>query len=749
MLRFTANKLATLRDQYGATACVVCQAGEYSYQGSNGCVPQIGCTEGDMTFTFGPCASNGTANVHAVTYEWITPPACDTLSNHSILLRTKSELCTPRVGCGAGRYRDASGCVSCPSGTYSDGLGHDQSSCLSCPAGSSPSPGVLSTSTWNKPLPNGYTTGCTGACTTGGWRAAYHFIDSGSGQGFGSSTFLETNVDFAVDGFLQFSYSLSCTGNNRLFFSVDGVPRGSFTCSGCMSGFGGLGVRNNHTVQVRAGIHHVRWWYQRNEGGSTGGGSCDRAALFEVSAIGARLGGSSGCSVCAPGTFSSSSSCANCPAGTSSSGDTSTCIVCADGTFSVSGGTCKQCGAQTRSNAQRTDCTYDCSSLSIGGRTYDISALRGEYTTTVSNGNSSTQFYIDLCQIPTLQDECDNLPDTYLHAYACAVTTEGATVSQPFTLGEVVSFSAPSSSLGVAVSYTSWQGRALTLELVCDPLSGVGRLESVSDSLFRLRSLQACPLCSIADYSQNNLTCNPLSSAVSGYNYIQTSNPSMCHDGLPLPDPVVTMCRACTASDYTVTSSTCSPGVSDWSGSVYNWIDAVQCYAGVVLPESSVSKCRDCTSSDYVEVKYTCNPTGTSSQSGSLFYWSATAQCYSGTLPQATLTPCRECTSSDIQTGLSDCSNGVMIRSYFWNASAECNGGASLPLPVSVPCSIVDSNEVKFTNSSVFYAIIGVVVTLAVLLLVIIMLALRHKKLAVRYTQLQAQGTPMEQRDDQ
>ena len=272
----------------GSSSCTTCPAGYYCTGGSNKTV----CPAGTYRTTTGGTALSSCTTCPAGSYctGGTNKTACPAGTYRSSTGGTALSSCT---ACSAGTSSSAgaTSCSTCAAGTYTDTTG--KSSCTTCPAG------YYCTGGTNKTVcPAGtYRTSTGGtalsSCTT---CPAGSYCTGGTAKAT-----CPTGYTSAAGATAQSSCYISCTGGYI-------ASAGASSCTACPKG----SSKATHTVNY---------------------------------------GGTSSCSTCAAGTYTSStgqSSCSSCAAGTYNTGTGNTgCTTCSAGTYNTGTGntSCTTCPA--------------------------------------------------------------------------------------------------------------------------------------------------------------------------------------------------------------------------------------------------------------------------------------------------------------------------------------------------------------------------------------------------------------------
>jgi hypothetical protein len=350
---------ANTYDNAQTAACVPCPANQFSLPGSTHCLNKTVCTAESYVPQYTPCVG-GKRNVH---YVKVQPDTC-----------TGGAL--PPLD------RNGIACAACPPFTISSGNGTE---CTPCPPGqyyrngeceTSVSGYIVkhaqyyfyddSTTTW----PELWSTGCSGACGTDGWRIAGASINSGFHASNAIDSYVGVIANFVFQGQVNFTYTLNTEVPLDGFqFAIDGVvvpipvPQDESASPVFVS------------VPVSSGVHNLVWNYHQEAG--TGFASLSHIVLSGV------IDGMSSLEPlpCEPGQFSAdpnATSCDLCRSGTfASHAGSNNCEMCPNNTYNPSEGAteCRVCDLGSSAPAAGSiQCTTSCV-FTIGSAVYDLNGL--------------------------------------------------------------------------------------------------------------------------------------------------------------------------------------------------------------------------------------------------------------------------------------------------------------------------------------------------------------------------------------
>eukprot|EP01102_Stenamoeba_stenopodia_P004225 TRINITY_DN144_c0_g1_i1.p1 TRINITY_DN144_c0_g1~~TRINITY_DN144_c0_g1_i1.p1 ORF type:complete len:1356 (+),score=219.31 TRINITY_DN144_c0_g1_i1:182-4249(+) len=543
----------TYSSVYGATECALCPPNTYSWEGATECIERLPCTENDIITTYNVC---GTSGQRYMVYNYTSPLICD----KSTIDLPPSELvdCAP---CPEGYHRSGSECVGCLTGSFWDGT-----QCVECPAGSA-APAYKIYQNFDNGWTNTFGTSCSGAgCATEGWQLNGTTLTSGRRQGaqIASDLFLITPVALKAGDVVTADLTVYCTqelsGNLQVYpcaltflviYSGSIIPTAYEVTNSSRKAVTQYTYTWNATID---GEYQVLFSFQKSSAVDVR--NDDRASLNRL-VIQTDKGSASTCEYCPAGTSTNGKSkqtrCTDCPPGYYSAAGSAECQPCEDGTFSATSRSpvCKPCGFGTSSNANRTGCIDHCY-VAFGDVEYDLSKLKRDEMYGPIYDKNHERYFIDVCKIPETTYSCVDGQGRPVHAYVCQITNNINPVG--LNLGTFVSYSENERGdirSGLTVNYTGGSGgcrgqyRSTTIHFTCDPEAGVGTpepFEPVENPLchysFLWPSTYACPLCTSRDYTSDQSDCID-GQATQVFRWLY---PKRCHDGAPLPEPIVTPC---------------------------------------------------------------------------------------------------------------------------------------------------------------------------------------------------------------
>mmetsp|Transcript_34957 Transcript_34957/g.87965 ORF Transcript_34957/g.87965 Transcript_34957/m.87965 type:complete len:1035 (-) Transcript_34957:99-3203(-) len=559
----------------GATACISCPDDQYTFEGSDECVPKRVCSARDVGWTLGPCV-DGHQERH---YEFIEPVACvGQLDLTALQPRTQ-----PCVVCPAGHQTaqsDPGSCVECPRGTANANAG---GSCTAC-AGNQVGVSLRRLySQWHS-WPQGFDSLCTGPCNGNGWRLGGTLVDSGIGHGPNAESALWITVNISeADGVgaVQFDYLLSCSLDQRFAFHVDEELVYEAACSGCVPTEQLLTESprlSSFTHPLQRGVHTLMWVFASGSAPAVDP-DCGRLLLTRVQLTGVEGGGAARCELCAAGYTPAQGEiggCAPCAPSTFSSAPGEPCVACPLDSFNdVALGIeeCVQCGSNTHRPASAQDCQYDCSHLTGLGEhpnpVWDLGPLATRVFGPISEEDSSERFYINLCAKNMTGTTCLQ-GGTPLETHVCKISTSNSTVLNSGTdvglLASISSRITSASPLARASSplftFTSLEsitnphsatGMQTEVQLICSLEEGIGapvlQSKSATRLVFTWESLYGCRLCGEEDLDVVKSGC------VDGVRTYTSVWNSVCRpwSGVPLPAPVTEPCSDVSVSTLTIT----------------------------------------------------------------------------------------------------------------------------------------------------------------------------------------------------
>jgi hypothetical protein len=249
---------------------------------------------------------------------------------------------TSVFACAAGMQSTASGCVTCPVGTFSELVG--STNCTKCPIGYISAAGA---------------TACT-ACAAGSSSNAAQSACVACDAGYYSAAKGSACVACAAGSYSPSAASTTCTACPAGSYSPSAA---SSTCSACLAGSYSPSDGSTNCTVCPAG------WYSPSDSSST----------CTICPVGYSTNGDAGastCSICDAGTFASragTASCSLCSAGFSSATGSRNCTACLPGSYSPQAGSpmCTPCANGTIApNAASSTCN-----TCINGNTASDDAL--------------------------------------------------------------------------------------------------------------------------------------------------------------------------------------------------------------------------------------------------------------------------------------------------------------------------------------------------------------------------------------
>ncbi|GCC19983.1 hypothetical protein chiPu_0018657 [Chiloscyllium punctatum] len=214
----------------GASSCQKCdETKQFSEEGSSECKDRPPCTEKDYFQIHTRCDNERKTQIM---YKWITPKLCREDMKNAVQLPPSGEK-KPCPPCNPGFYNnETSVCAPCPTGTFSDGM----SPCKQCPAGTEPTLG-FEYKWWNT-LPVNMKTSCFNVGNSkcdrmNGWEVAGDHIHSAVGGSDNDYLILNLHIpSFSPPtssahsngmevGRMTFIFETRCTGDCQLYFMVD------------------------------------------------------------------------------------------------------------------------------------------------------------------------------------------------------------------------------------------------------------------------------------------------------------------------------------------------------------------------------------------------------------------------------------------------------------------------------------------------------------------------------------------------
>lgn len=554
----------------GSSTCQPCQAGQSSLKGSSSCTELPICSESSYYKIVNDC--NPSTLQRSVTHAyWLGSP--------------KVPYCYPpngvppadeSVACSCPRGKElnsATGkCEYCPSGYYksSEGLGK----CVICPAKNSATKSLYF-SEWSK-LPSEMKTSCEGDCETDGWIPLGDKIVPTKNKGEINSIL---SFDFEISSevsWIQIAYSHSCISryecNLRLFIDKDTEDPDSFNLPSSTQ---------EYTVPLKKGNYSAMLQYTHF--------SATKYAKVDVKSIliyGTSQGGAVSCDPCLSGSEAKedgSTQCILCNPGFYNPNNGSDCISVPEGAYAENYGmtTYEMCGVNTVSNKTHclTDCKFDPKVTGISKIVYDLSPLNDPVNMHFAGAESTgLSYYLNICQRQSKDGFCYGLNGVPLNTFGCqrivgqqeAVDighTIGFLPLQPADLGVPDSENVVDKGLVVTLTGGKYGCRNSTgfgvsrqtdIIMICDVRAGIGSPEPrgyTAETGYRScnykfiwKSLYACPLCTVEDYSIVTSDC------INGKQTITHVKTRDCWDPQPPPNEFL-LCRACPATDGNTTCS--------------------------------------------------------------------------------------------------------------------------------------------------------------------------------------------------
>jgi hypothetical protein len=493
----------TIAPVKGSTQCTPCTGTNgWSYPGGYQCQYSQACNLArDYDTVYGPCV-NGQRTSTKV------------LRNPVICVQTTAPVPTtvPCGACPASTYRPGGtgDCVGCAPGKFWDGA-----VCADIIQGwtATRSAGYFNdnyTTTW----PAGFTTGCSGACITPGWRVLNGKVDSGvqSTSGFDNpvDSWLQFETDLVVDGLLTFNYTVGMKGAvpsqtqgsmDGLLFYVDGQITAIRTVETVADAAGDIDV----AIPLTQGHHVLKWVYHQTNGNAL-------AYIHDMYVTGAANSIlASSPTQCPGGYFSTSNtdtSCTPCPAGTAALGPAATeCFPCGNNQYALYPGsaTCTACESGSTSPYQSVICTPQCE-FTRGDLQYSLS---GPFNETKSPIGAHQQFYINVCGFTT--EQCPN-------SHSC-LQTDGqfSSAGASFRLTDptpTVTDSVFAVYFEHGTNENCYQNATTIIDFFCDTAQTQDNVpvfyeqKDACTNHFTWSHISACPVCTDKDYREITGVCS-------------------------------------------------------------------------------------------------------------------------------------------------------------------------------------------------------------------------------------------------
>eukprot|EP01080_Neovahlkampfia_damariscottae_P001374 gene1374-11995_t len=352
----------------GASNCVDCPPLEDSFPGAIKChVKAPACNSHDYYPTYTSCESNQRYKI----YQWIEPILCNKTHESSVQL-PNNETVGCIDSCLPGYELQNTQCIACGDGMYNK----DGKKCITCNSGKFLSLKREYITKFEYPLKSGWKTGCSGDCSSQGWRMIGDHSDSGYGNGI-SNSWLEIPIEInsiinsTLKPDIHVHYELSCLQSSGfLQFWIDGKIIKNKFCSGCNSNseveIFDL-TMGKHTLKIDyvSGLLHDPHF------------TCNRAVLKNITVHGSPIGGSDDCFNCKAGTISSNGAyyCDGCFPGTYPNNNQSKCDECEIDTYSNVGfPKCESCGVGMKAPKGSAFCSWPEGSgqFSFKNKKYDL-----------------------------------------------------------------------------------------------------------------------------------------------------------------------------------------------------------------------------------------------------------------------------------------------------------------------------------------------------------------------------------------
>lgn len=549
------------QDKPGQTKCLECPEKSFSHIGDKSCFELKQCRESDYIHVPDPiekCYMGGDRKVirkaHTFVPSWPGMKKGPCISGLRPLMIVN---CTCPSGSKLTLVHKTDGkdtyvCQSCPRGQVIDGTGK----CGPCPAGKAAIPGIFIKEWAMGPVSKLFRTECSGDnCNGVGWVNAGDSIATKRIPG-NFETFLELkDLDISYyRSYIRFSCSIDCRINpstnnfarNDDCFLRFSLTRGNGTtvrdvdCIRYGRHHQRNGTKMNHYYLIsKPGRYTMRWTFHQNDDERTNVLSYE-AKVYSVVILGVVGGPAKECIKCARGSQVSAdgTSCEKCGVGTYSE-DGQKCIPCPEGYFTDKNQSskCIQCGANTTSNKERTDCVInDCKFYAAPGILYDLMPMANVGGPMIEVKQHRKEgyhmwyrnyFYVNLCTRDHDNSSCTDLRQksnergkfvretVVLKTMACKRWSFSSRYS--YSIGRVMGFKPKENvASGVTVELTDGyncynkhgykvEPAKTIIDLQCDLDAGVGvpmpldneTAVEVKPCEFHLvwRSLYACPIC--------------------------------------------------------------------------------------------------------------------------------------------------------------------------------------------------------------------------------------------------------------
>lgn len=591
-----------------SATCISCSPEYFSYPGSPGCSLRPPCKNDSMTFEFTQCLPETVTRTKY--WKWVEPKICsNTLPDSARLPANETGIPCARCNPGTSRSRNGdTNCYPCTNGHSTNATDTPTGKCSLCPKGTYSSPAILLDSIWQ--YPNGYSSWCTGDCSSEAWRLFEDHIDSGSDHGSRVQSYfrIPINVNSSL-ATVWFSYRLECDGlcSLELYDNSNSL----FSSWGSSILTGNKTYLNAGPFQLSTvGLHNLTFGFnkvvsQRNT---------DKAIIKMLRIVGIQEGtGTSECLPCSPGFTSQdgSSSCEPCGPGKYAPNIT-TCMPCPENTYSnkVYNQQCFPCGHDTFTPAgssvcSHNDCTYQPPNSSY---VYNLKSLSRTDTMWGPVLDPLTQaprddhyYYLNLCQLEVTQPLCfslngddgsgqvgrglgaaENDTVTPMSVFGCQrYINNRASISlghimgyypHPEGLGKGLIVEITGGAEGCGSSGNPNIPRSFRITITCDPTAGIGEpvppasshiyngsvYPDVCKYQFVWRSVYGCPICTTEDYEQ---VIGPCTNGKQVKRYVWKTNPKVCSGGVSLPPTEYLECTTsvvCSVGTYIAADSKCT-----------------------------------------------------------------------------------------------------------------------------------------------------------------------------------------------
>ncbi|XP_059510800.1 UPF0577 protein KIAA1324-like homolog isoform X2 [Stegostoma tigrinum] len=546
----------------GASSCQKCdETKQFADEGSSECKDRPPCTERDYFQIHSQCDNERKTQIM---YKWITPKLCREDMKGAAQLPPSGER-KPCPPCNPGFYNnDTATCAPCPSGTFSDGM----NPCKPCPAGTEPVLG-FEYKWWNT-LPANMKTSCFNVGNSkcdkmNGWEVAGDHIHSAVGGSDNDYLILNLLIpSFSPSissahsnglevGRITFIFETQCAGDCELYFMAD-INR---KVTSVIESWEGTKERQSyaHVLTKNVPVTYT-WAFQRSSSPQEVRKFLnDNVKIYSITVTNVENGASSHCRPCALGPDQQSSSCVPCPPGHYIEKDTNQCKECPPNTYlsahhAYGVEVCIPCGPGSKSDKGKkiAICSDNVTDVTV----QDVQSDPNELS------NSVAAFLCQSTIIPSdgrsfrtaLSSQSISLADAFLGA---TVETSVQNVTARPEL-----FPAPTNHIPdinffymSSLSTTSCEnGRGTVITVRCNPgKDGKGEISVPSvcpggtcdgcTFLFLWETVQACPLCTAADYHGIEGACK---AGLQETTYVW-KEPKVCIKGVKLPEKRITNCE--------------------------------------------------------------------------------------------------------------------------------------------------------------------------------------------------------------